>query len=329
MQAAEQLVALPQYGVLPSSVRVSKTPPADWRGSREDFESWLETSLASLRELLWPEFGPPGSIAMQRMVALTYADLDLMVEIRSGRLMDAVPFSPVRHLACPPHGEFYQFEDNQKPHSPGELHWNYDRQIDPDQFLKAIPRLFLRGQSRKAPASNVVFFKEQMQRPRPFQAAKLLGYDEFTHEAAITALHPSIISGHCYQGLLGVAGVFEYIFLNEIEMTEDSLLALRQYAVDFGDRRVMAGVHYPSDNIASWLLALDICDRVCHPDVGARVKSELWLAVSHRSEIYGLASLAAEAEPYHPYRPALKELRRRGGEPEPHGPKALGTAAGA
>lgn len=32
--------------------------------------------------------------------------------------------------------------------------------------------------------------------------------------------------------------------------------AQTQFAADFGDRRVIAGIHYPTENIASWILAI-------------------------------------------------------------------------
>jgi hypothetical protein len=84
-----------------------------------------------------------------------------------------------------------------------------------------------------------------------------------------------------------------------------------QYAVDFGDRRVMAGVHYPSDNLGSWLLALDLIPRVCSPDTGAEVKRRIWTAISARSVIFRILKRVLGGSQEHVYRSAWDELHKR------------------
>jgi len=75
-----------------------------------------------------------------------------------------------------------------------------------------------------------------------------------------TGTHPSLISGHSIQGILLSRMVLEFwLQNNEIEKFDKNdiqIKSLAQYAVNFGDRRVFAGVHYPSDNNASWFVAL-------------------------------------------------------------------------
>jgi hypothetical protein len=46
---------------------------------------------------------------------------------------------------------------------------------------------------------------------------------------------------------------------------------MQQYTADIGDRRVFAGVHYPSDNISSWFCALRMCDNM-YSEVGEVAK---------------------------------------------------------
>jgi hypothetical protein len=75
--------------------------------------------------------------------------------------------------------------------------------------------------------------------------------------------------------------------------------AFRQYLVDPGDRRVMAGVHYPFDNIASWLMIFLAIPYVRNQ--GA--KEEFWQAIG-KSKVY---RLMAEADGV--YRPALEALK--------------------
>ncbi len=55
---------------------------------------------------------------------------------------------------------------------------------------------------------------------------------------------------------------------------------LCKLAIDLGDRRVFAGVHYPSDNAGSWRIALDITkilgvDRAAHQFLVEAIRSSV------------------------------------------------------
>jgi hypothetical protein len=69
-----------------------------------------------------------------------------------------------------------------------------------------------------------------------------------------------MISGHCLDGCL--AGTWVAWYLKSEADGVDHLdwtrvrPAMQQWVVDIGDRRVMAQIHYPSDNIGSWWVAL-------------------------------------------------------------------------
>ena len=102
--------------------------------------------------------------------------------------------------------------------------------------------------------------KDAIQRPRPYQIASLRGLTfEYLHgPGAVTSALPS---GHAIQGMMSVCGALMEVWAT-LKPTPELLARLRQYAVDVGDRRVMAGVHYPSDNLSSWCLALSLCDEL-------------------------------------------------------------------
>lgn len=106
----------------------------------------------------------------------------------------------------------------------------------------------------QAAASNfgilIFAYKQHFRRPRPYTAALVLGLKRFPWLYAYSSLHPSLISGHAAQGLLGITSAWAQ---ESVEVRNESSARAMQLAVDFGDRRVMAGVHYPSDNFASWV----------------------------------------------------------------------------
>jgi hypothetical protein len=100
-----------------------------------------------------------------------------------------------------------------------------------------------------------------------------------------------MISGHCLEGCL--AGTWAAWFL---QFEADGLghldwarvrPALQQWVVDIGDRRVMAQIHYPSDNIGSWWVALSFLRRLeaSGSETGAWMRVFLKEAI-RRSAIY-------------------------------------------
>jgi hypothetical protein len=115
------------------------------------------------------------------------------------------------------------------------------------------------------------------------QMALRFQYFNFEYLDAASSITPSMCSGHCLQGVLEVGGALERLLDDHIPLNLDKLLAICQWAVDIGDRRVMAGVHYPSDNICSWLLFLRMADFVFHrPDI----KRIMGFAIAHRSFVF-------------------------------------------
>jgi hypothetical protein len=103
----------------------------------------------------------------------------------------------------------------------------------------------------------VIEIKRQCQRPRPCQAAYLLGYDKnFKQGSSNSFTTPAMISGHAFQAIMGCAELYSQISRAGITLGPKDEDAFADYASDVGDRRILAGLHYPSDSIGSWLIAM-------------------------------------------------------------------------
>jgi hypothetical protein len=307
---------LPPYGVMPESAVAGDAPPKDWRGGVRSFLERREQLLALLNKHLWPmcdaDAGKWKGEAAKSMESLTLADLAILQAIREpgpSRLIDSLPDSPLRHLNCPAHVEFFDREDSADKKIRETLR-SYDRLADASQSLDAMPVLFNRGLFEKLNLPLIFWFKSRLQRPRPNQSAIYLKRP-LTHRPAQSGLHPSMISGHCLQGMGMLMAVAERLELDRIAISPDSWAALSQFFVDFGDRRVMAGAHFPSDNLASWIIALDFCEHTIDPSVQGIVKKRAADAIKNRSLIYREVEKAnSKMGGSSPYRGALDELDR-------------------
>ena len=93
------------------------------------------------------------------------------------------------------------------------------------------------------------------------QMAIRFDVSDFRYHEAVTSLSPSMCSGHCLQSSVCVGGSIEAA-IGVLNLTPEVKAALGQWAVDIGDRRVFAGVHFPSDNLCSWITFLRMADYV-------------------------------------------------------------------
>jgi membrane-associated phospholipid phosphatase len=84
-----------------------------------------------------------------------------------------------------------------------------------------------------------------------------------------SAWSPSAISGHAFQGLMGCLAA--YLEFPEVTAYRADLVKL---AVDIGDRRVLAGIHYPSDNAMSWWVAFQCVKYVAKDDAQLKTMRE-------------------------------------------------------
>lgn len=251
--------------------------------------------LDRLADVLWPRYQfQPGTggvwvgAAAANMAALTDADFQLM------QVLVKELHQPVSQRAAgqpglagaQSHRSFFVAEDGNDP-------------LPVNNYLTAADQSALSALAAKVGAKpladHIVMWmgghstaptlpaKDALQRPRPYQVASLQGR-AFDYELATSAVTSAIPSGHCIQGIQGVCMAVLDLSAAGVP-TSDALARLRQYAVDHGDRRVFAGVHYPSDNLASWCMALALCQPLYGKAaaVGRRFIAE---AVTEHSAVY-------------------------------------------
>jgi hypothetical protein len=85
---------------------------------------------------------------------------------------------------------------------------------------------------------------------------------------------------------------------------------LQQFTVDIGDRRVFAGVHYPSDNLSSWYTALKLLPHVIDPSALASVRKFLWEAISLKSIVFAEIMRHINSHDRSPYRAAVAAIEK-------------------
>jgi hypothetical protein len=301
----------PPYGVLNRHFRDviqdHKPFPNDWTGFLggsgsllQQWQDWKKQTLEVINKVLWPSFDPAQgwiNADFEAMARLTETDFKVQEWLRP--LLDKPAAS-----APTTNREFFENEDTQaKPF--GSMHAAYDPTL-PLRLLEKLPGLIIWNLGSKA-GTAAPQLKQVLQRPRGYQIAEMWGRLDFQVERAISADSPSMCSGHAYEGTMCLGGVIERFLLNGENLAPQNWLALQQYAVDIGDRRVMAGVHYPSDNLSSWIMVMRISNSVfSHP----RVKPMLWEAISRLSHVYAAICQAIDSGHGDAYVPAVKALEQ-------------------
>ncbi|MGD9617645.1 MAG: phosphatase PAP2 family protein [Alphaproteobacteria bacterium] len=317
-----RLLSFPPYGrmVAEFEERLGQgEAPDDW-SIDEDWPTWRGKVLEIITLLLWPVYDFNSltwqGAAAARMQGLTEGDFHILEGLRPYIKLN------VPNIARPiSHFEMFQLED--RAENMLELEAGVDRGVDrtlryylegqTDQLtIDTLARWIESGMLRKA-GSLPVQLKRDLQRPRAYQISDALGRTWFTHHQAMSSVSPSIISGHAFKGCtMGVASFYHATALSCPPPVFD---ALARIAMDFGDRRVFAGVHYPSDNIASWIAALLICQHVCS-DGGRLGRQFLWQAISTKSTVYSAISYAVDQRQAADHQPSLQLLRELGAKPD-------------
>ena len=274
---------LPPYGLLPK--RYSATPLADL-DPPQDFNALLVPNVSKrrneknvfvqefadyIKDRYWPIWsqstGDWEGISKNSIIEFTEQDLELLLPLRF-LLRTFVEFNDEALMKT--HGECFDLE-NPLDAPPPDLNFGafrfYVLDLD-DKWLQAFPSLFYDALDNKV-GPLTIHWKSIFQRPRAYQAALLLNRTDLSHILAPTALHPSLVSGHCMQGVFGGMGV-HLLWRRAIDSKTVYLpgvrAALEQYSTDFGDRRVLAGVHYPSDSLISWIACSWLIEHVVKPD---------------------------------------------------------------
>ena len=314
---------LPPYGVLSNEYKavLSSEPMSDWHGTAGQYRKFIRKFSRDVANQIWPAYdrrrGKWKGKSRRFAEAATKAELQICIEqFQQADVLEAVPGAceslpePFRQN----HLWHFRVEDglqHQTPHlsalasrSPVSNFMFYDPGYDPAAFTA----VFL-GQARRK-IHGLFDFKPYFARPRPYQTAMIFGLSRFqTRIAEIgrhTGFHPSLISGHCVQGVLLSCLVLEH-WIDSGKVDARSVEQLAHYSVDFGDRRVLAGVHYPTDNIASWVLALRMIPRAYrHADQILRFAVD---AITSKSIVY--KTIRASFNDHHVLRHSVRLLDKQ------------------
>jgi len=239
--------------------------------------------------------------AIATMDSLTGADFDLLHSTFRQRLLQPVGSSG--DLALASHKALFLAEDDM-PISGGlfETMRRYVASCPPAVVTSAI--LAASAGIRRGMGPRPLAFKRALQRPRPYQMSMVLSR-AFSFEGAKSAFTPSIMSGHGLQGLFAATSAY-VDQQQQIDQLPGARRSLAQFGVDFGDRRVFAGVHYPSDNLASWYIGLKLAP-ICFGAQGQAARAFMIDAIK-LSRVHSTLVQAVAADPGSPYARLLQWL---------------------
>lgn len=283
-----------------------------------DWSNFKNEYISLIADHIWPRYHQDtnewSGDATNFCVELTERELLVMIdEFQCARAESGEHVPMLRQFPKYPHSESRDFYFDHKFHFQAEDGVNFlernqhkpaptqnkieASRLQGSNFISYLPGLdidkfhneFYKDRINKL--EGLFDFKNIFQRPRPLQTAMIFSIQNFETHIGLRGKHtgmtPSLISGHCLQGILQSCKVLE-IWINEKTVTNEKVEALKQYAVDYGDRRVYAGVHYPSDNISSWILALKLI-----PHIFRHQEEILEFAkhsIRHKSHVYSVIS---------------------------------------
>ena len=289
---------LPAYGGLSTNYAAELDEdklyvPLDWQPAthsdaerRSSWELW-KADMVSCLDALWPAFRgdiPPTQVGRRaHRVAVTKADLELMYEVLLPQMAGRVTSDDA--IDEREHWELYAREDVlEPPPDPSETLIFYSPGLA-RRFDGCYVGAFATGRARKL-GTLLLQLKTHFERPRAYQTSVLLDAARpFPHEYAASGCTPSFVSAHCLQALMGAAYFHDRIGISTEDLPNSAVQSLQQYAADVGDRRVFAGVHYPSDSLGSWLVAVTLTPRVFPPSSVDRAMRFVTSAI-RRSFVY-------------------------------------------
>ena len=207
-------------------------------------------------------------------------------------ILDEKPSCPTYHSNFT-HEQLFKYEDSQKTKlfdiedrfKTWEVLFLYDKTFSAKQkqLAEIVSDL---SQVIGNKVEGFLWFKRQLQRPRPYQAAHIFSELNFHVRGANTAMHASVPSGHTFVVCMMACAIYEAWLDQHLDVSQRQLAALGYFAMDQGDRRVFAGVHYPSDNVVSWALAVNIIPHIYrHHD---KISKFLHTAITQQSHVYNL-----------------------------------------
>ena len=265
-KAFKSKVALPRYGfmnsaqddaeldtkyMIPGEFEKGCTP----KERREKWQAWTANQISLLEKCFGPVWG--GQHWSRHWVEITKADLSLMRDLCKAnwdRAISSVPSVQVKH------SELFESEDD------GNVEETIVAYTPRGTFSNSKLAFLLSTENEmlsKYLGTVHLTIKRAFQRPRPNQAAGYLIEDNeaknFHFVGARSAWTPAFLSGHALEyglSFLGIQDAFE-----AEKACATIIRACAHMVTDVGDRRVFAGVHYPSDSLASWLILANILNQ--------------------------------------------------------------------
>jgi hypothetical protein len=302
---------LPPFGRMEEKLEAASNNavvPIHWKptdGSSVTMRKWREWRkglIDGIASMLWPVYVPGGAPWGSPSVGkLLEADFQLLNTLhwQLGMPIDA------RYPTKVVHGELFTEEDDgATPFGTG--YDRYDPTVAP-LVSRGLPTVLIAGMADKVGTLDLQL-KQVFQRPRPYQVALLQDRTNYSYRWARTGNTPSLVSGHCLQA--SIAGCTAYVAFAE-SMTEGSMELLQQFTVDVGDRRVFAGIHYPSDNLASWYVALNLVQFVFDVKHRGMARQFLALALS-KSKVFAAVNAYKDSEGNSPYRKIIDAINGLG-----------------
>lgn len=282
-------LAYPPYGYMvlewEKLTRKPLRPPPAWQADFT-YDQWRDKIVDLLSRVLWPRYrnGAWEGPAMKFMDAITDQDFELLKILRP-KIDEQLTLGSE---AISQYRLFIIEDESDAVDAGGTV--RLDRSVDATlrkylankaeaPIIEQLASGYIAGIGAKAGIVDLDL-KNDMQRPRAYQVAFLKGIP-FSHQHAKSAVTPSMISGHCLEMLMG--GLAAFFRARDLGCSVAALAAIAQHAVDCGDRRVYAGVHYPSDNISSWITGLLLAPLVSPGNEG---REWLWQAISELSVVY-------------------------------------------
>lgn len=283
---------------IPPNMKIGGKPP-----DLATYRAWVQELAEELAQHVWPMrdsakatwVGAARDTAMQ----LTQDDFVLLEDLKPTLYM------PILGRANEAGTEFhhrwffdvedgYVIDPNSQPPAFkqwGQDHGKYDPSL-PDDLTRKLFEDF-NWDGTYASGELALQLKQYMQRPRAYQVAQLLGAFNYTYQFAHSAVSPALVNGHALQST--VAACHTYLkFKNDLAQYPGAAEYWAQFTVDVGDRRVFAGVHYPSDCIASWFCTLRLARHI-FDDGADDARQFLWHAITNKSLVYaGIRQMIAD-----------------------------------
>lgn len=259
--------------------------PGAWQNS-SNWSRWKKSIVDVLDTNFWPSrsrLGAPG-YPNARIKALTRCDLDVLTALQAeGKPTSPQTFSEALralNIAASNATIWECFErenlwgtlkastrNNQITTVPVGLLASYQHAFPngvfgpdaPDVAISSREQQFMATPVDSCIGSVTELLKLEFQRPRPFQVAEEFGYPNFFHWVSSSANSPALPAGHELQAI--------FVFLccvRELPLsaTSKNLKSFASWCAGIGDRRVYAGLHYPSDILASQLIAASMLDEI-------------------------------------------------------------------